>query len=636
MTTMPTITGSLAAFRGTFPGNSRSIENPNEPLYDPKNWLAEAFGAEESAAGVSVNSETALRYAPWWRGINLLSSDVGKLPLFVYRRVGAGKERDSSHQAYRLLRYTANDELMSAFTFKQTLTSHALSHGNGYAWIMRSGDARPQELIVLDPRQVMPLRENGRLWYAVRVGFEWRRVNPTEIFHIKGLSPDGLTGYSVYHKAKESIGEGMAAQEYGSRFFSNGARPSVVIEVPNGMGDDAQRSFLKQWERMHTGLESSHRTAILTNGAKVNAFSVNARDSQMHEIRKFNLVDIANWIGIPVHKVGGEGRTAYSSLEQENQAYLDESLDPWLVRWEDECREKLLTEEQKDNDTHTVEFLRQALVRADIVARYTAHNIAVRGGWESRDEVRSSENKAPLPDGQGSKFFAPLELQIVGEDQPKEVDDLPALLSITDAVVAGTLPPDSAKAMIGAAFPLLSPEQINQIVDPLEEAEPAEDRMEPPATGSVDTAEAEDPENDPEDIAEPTYDPQPDTMGIARRLVIEAARRACNHLQTHAVKRAKRTKEFPGDLNIDRPQDEERVSEILDAPVSLCQVMGSEHNPDYVSRFIVGEMKIELLAAVDVADVEARMSEFASTLPERVADLLLPKGSTDGTPLSAE
>jgi len=636
MTTMSTTTSSLAAFRGTFPGNSRSIENPNEPLYDPKNWLAEAFGAEESAAGVRINAEKALTYAPWWRGINLLSSDVGKLPLLVYRRNGPGKERDPQHQAYRLLRYRVNNELMSAFTFKQTLTSHALSHGNGYAWILRSGDARPQELIVLNPLDVIPFRENGRFWYGVRVGVEWRRINPTDIFHIKGLSPDGMRGYSVYAKARESLGEGLAAQEYGSRFFSNGARPSVVIEVPNGMSDDAQRSFLKQWERMHTGLESSHRTAILTNGAKVNGFSVNARDSQLHEIRKFNLVDIANWIGVPVHKVGGEGRTAYSSLEQENQAYLDESLDPWLVRWEDECREKLLTEEQKERDTHTVEFLRQALVRADIVARYTAHNIAVRGGWENRDEVRNSENKGPLPDGEGQKFFAPLELQVIGEDQPKEVDDLPALLSITDAVVAGTLPPDSAKAMIGAAFPLLSPDQINQIVDPLEEAEPAEDPIEQPAADSVDTVEAEDPEDDPAEPVDQSTDPQPDTTGIVRRLVIEAARRACNHLQTHAVKRAKRTKEFPGDLNIDRPQDEERVSEILDAPVSLCQVMGCEHNPDYVSRFIVGEMKIELLAAVDVADVEARMSEFASTLPERVADLLLPKGSTDGTPLSAE
>lgn len=625
MTTMSTTTSSLAAFRGTFPGNSRSIENPNEPLYDPKNWLAEAFGAEESAAGVRINAEKALTYAPWWRGINLLSSDVGKLPLLVYRRNGPGKERDPQHQAYRLLRYRVNNELMSAFTFKQTLTSHALSHGNGYAWILRSGDARPQELIVLNPLDVIPFRENGRFWYGVRVGVEWRRINPTDIFHIKGLSPDGMRGYSVYAKARESLGEGLAAQEYGSRFFSNGARPSVVIEVPNGMSDDAQRSFLKQWERMHTGLESSHRTAILTNGAKVNGFSVNARDSQLHEIRKFNLVDIANWIGVPVHKVGGEGRTAYSSLEQENQAYLDESLDPWLVRWEDECREKLLTEEQKERDTHTVEFLRQALVRADIVARYTAHNIAVRGGWENRDEVRNSENKGPLPDGEGQKFFAPLELQVVGEDQPKEVDDLPALLSITDAVVAGTLPPDSAKAMIGAAFPLLSPEQIDQIVDPLDEAEPQEETPEPagdPVNEPVDEpAEPEDPADTEDD---PPAPPVP-TTGIARRLVVEAVRRACNHLQTHAIKRVKRSKDFPGDLDADRTQDEARVAEIIDAPVLLCQAIGSEHSTAFASQFVLDEMRTSLSMATDVTDAELRMTTFVATLPERVADLLLPK-----------
>lgn len=617
MTTTTAQPDSLAAFRGVFPGETRSMENPNIPLYDPANWISEAFGATESAAGVSISAETALRYAPWWRGINLLSSDVGKLPLFVYRRVGAGKERDPSHQAFRLLRYTANNELMSAFVFKQTLTSHALSHGNGYAWILRSGDARPQELIVLDPFNVMPLRENGRLWYAVRVGFEWRRVNPTEIFHLKGLSPDGMVGYSVYRKAKESLGEGMAAQEYGQRFFSNGARPSVVIEVPQGMSDDAQQNFLRQWERMHTGLAASHRTAILTHGAKANAFSVNARDSQLHEIRKFNLVDIANWIGVPVHKVGGEGRTAYSSLEQENQAYLDESLDPWLVRWEDECREKLLTEEQKDRDTHTVEFLRQALVRADIVARYTAHNIAVRGGWENRDEVRSSENKAPLPNGEGQKFFAPLELQVIGESKPPAVDDAAAMLSITNEVIAGALPPDSAKTMLAVTFPLLTTTDINSIIDPLKTiAPPPLDPNEPP-------------------VSEPVTSPQP-TTGIVRRLVVEAVRRACNHLQTHAVRRAKRTTDLPGNLDIDRPNDEQRVSEIIDAPVVLCQSIGGEHDTVFAATFVLDEMRAALEVATDLTAVEARMTEFTSTLPERVADLLMPKGTNDGTPLSAE
>lgn len=614
-------------FSGWLPANQRSLENPSTSLSDPDEWLVESFGAEESASGGRVNAEIALRYAPWWRGINLISRDVGKLPLIVYKRVGAGKEADRTHFSFRLLRYRANDELLSAFTFKQTLQAHAMSYGNGYAWIRRDGGAKPLELIILNPFECWPFRENGRLWYAVRVGYEMRRVNPTEIFHIKGLSPDGLVGYSVYAKAKESIGEGQAAQKFGSTYFRNAARPSVVIEVPGTMNDEAQRKFREQWERMHTGLDNSHRTAILTNNAKINPFSANAKDSQLTEIRKFNLVDIANFIGVPVHKVGGEGRTAFASLEQENQAYLDESLDPWLVCWEFECREKLLTEDQKNNDTHVIEFNRNALVRADITARFNAYQIGIRAGIVCRDEVRAKENMNPLPDGEGQKFFAPLELQVIGDNQPPEITDVSAMMSITQSVVDGSVPHDSAKAMLSGAFPLLTPEQINQIIDPLE--------VKQTATGTM-------PEEPGE--AEPPQSPQP-SAAIVRQLVVDAARRACNHLQIHAIKRAKRATNFLADMDAEREQDIARVSEILVAPAQLCLSLRGEPIGDSAApQFVMDYLHATILDASEVAhshdelveQVEQRMADLTNTLPEMVANLMMPKGQFNGTPIPAE
>lgn len=632
-TTLSRISSYLS---GWLPRSQRTLENPSTPLSDPDGWLFEAFGAEDSASGVRVNAEIALKYAPWWRGINLISRDVGKLPLIVYKRVGAGKEVDRTHFAFPLLRYRANNELLSAFTFKQTLQGHAMSYGNGYAWIRRDGGAKPLELIVLNPLECWPFRENGRLWYAVRVGYEMRRVNPTEIFHIKGLSPDGLVGYSVYQKAKESIGEGRAAQEFGSRFFRNAARPSVVIEVPGTMTDEAQRKFRENWERMQTGLNNSHRTAILTNNATLKPISANAKDSDLTALRKFNLVDIANFVGVPVHKVGGEGRTAFASLEQENQAYLDESLDPWLVCWEFEAREKLLTEDQKNNDTHVIEFNRNALVRADITSRFNAYQTGIRAGIYNVDEVRSKENMNPLPDGKGQNFFAPLELQVLGDNEPPEVDDLPALLSITEAVATGAIPHDSAKAMLNAAFPLLSDSQINDIIDPIEVPEPDEPTDPPEVLGDI----------PPDDTMPPAPPPQP--TGAARRVIVDAMRRACTHLTIHAVRRAKRANNFLDSFESERSEDEARVSEIIDAPVELCvSIGGTPCDAVFVARMAMDEVKSALLTATEsvhtqdsrddlAASVETRMTALSETLPDMVADYLLLNGAHNGTSLSAE
>lgn len=380
---------------------SRATPTPENPRFNINSAEAwETFvGGEKSTTGVAVNYESALTYSPWWRGINLISRDVAKLPLMVYRRNGEGKDRDTEHAAYRLLRYKPNRE-MTAFVFRQTLQAHALNEGNGYAFIFRDGAGLPVELIPLPPDSVTPVRANGKLWYVLSVNGEQSRVDPTDILHIKGLGFDGLCGYSLWQKAKNSIGLGMASEEFGARYYSNGAEPRAVIEHPSKLSDKAAANLRASWNAMHQGLKNSHKVAILEEGMKLNGFSSNAKDAMLLETRQYQIRDVANWLGIPPHKLGDTTRTAFASLEQENQSYLDDALDPWLVNWEEECREKLLSEEEKTRDTHVIEFVRNALVRADLTARANYYRVALGGrAWMTQNEVRGRENLNPADGG---------------------------------------------------------------------------------------------------------------------------------------------------------------------------------------------------------------------------------------------
>lgn len=398
----------------------RSIENPAVSLDDPAAW--DLLGAEKTSTGVRVSRRTTLGYSPFWRGVNLISRDVAKLPLFVYKRIGDGKERDTVHPAYSLLRYKPNSE-MTSFIFRQVLQSHALVEGNGYAYIDRDGAGNPMELIPLDPTATYPIRENGRLWYVTQVGQKLRKLDPSNVLHIKGLGYDGLVGYSIIHMARESIGLGVALRDFGSRFFRANARPGVVLEHPAKISNEAAKRIRDSWNDMHAGIDNAHKTAILEEGMKLAVMSINARDSQLLESRQFEIREIANWFGVPPHKLGDTTRTAFASLEQENQSYLDDALDPWLVVWEEECREKLLTEREKESDSHVVEFLRQALVRANLKDRGAFYNTALQGGWMNRDEIRARESMNPLPNGEGKKFYTPLNVTTSGENPP---DDPPA------------------------------------------------------------------------------------------------------------------------------------------------------------------------------------------------------------------
>lgn len=399
-----------------------SIENPSTSLSDPAAWLFDSLGGQTSDSGMRVNQKTALTYSPLWRAVNVLSRDVAKLPLDVMKRIDGGKERDRAHPAHRLLRWRPNNE-MTAFTFKQILQAHALLQGNGYAAIIKNDAGDAIELIPLDPAKTYPVRRAGVLWYITTVNNKLVRMEPADVLHIKGLGFDGLCGYSVIALATNSIGLGMAAEKYQNMFFKNNARPSVIIEHPKTLDDKARNNLRASWDRMHSGLNNAHRAAILEEGMKISAFAMNARDAQLVDTRKLQVKAVSNWTGVPAHKLGDDGKTSFSSLEEENQSYLNETIDGWLIPWEEETREKLLTDHEKEADTHVTEFNRKALVRANMAVRGAFYVQATGGApWMTQNEVRRAESMVALEDPSANELHVPLNLAGADTSEPADGD----------------------------------------------------------------------------------------------------------------------------------------------------------------------------------------------------------------------
>ena len=387
-------------------------ENPQTDLSNPAAWLYNAMGGGASITGAVVNAKTALTLDTVWRAVNLISTDVGKLPLHIHRRLPGdrGKERATGHVAYQLLRHKPNRE-MTAKRFRETLQQHGLLHGNGYAYIFRDVRGRPQELIPLNPTATVPVRVNGDLHYVTQiatsttadgktpVGGEQRKLAAADVIHIAGLGWDGLAGHSWITMARESLGLGLAMRDHTARFFANGAEPGVVLEHPGKLSPEAAQALAKQWNDMHSGLNNAHKTAVLEAGMKANTIALNARDAQLIQGRQFSVNEVANWFSVPPHKLGAKIATSYKSLEQENLAYLTDTLDGWLVTWEEECRDKLLSDGEKTADTHIVEFERKALVRADLMTRAAYLRIALAGRpWLTPNEGRRIENLNTLDD----------------------------------------------------------------------------------------------------------------------------------------------------------------------------------------------------------------------------------------------
>lgn len=391
-----------------FRTETRSLENPATPI------SFDFLTATPTDSGVVVTERTALNIAAVYQAVNVLANDVSKLPLFLYRRLlDGGRERDKAHPTSFLLRHKPNQYLTSVI-FKKTLMQHALLWGNGYAAIFRDGAARPIELIILDPSRTYPVwNSKGELRYITTINNERRTLFPEDVFHLRGLAFDGIKGYSPVELARNSLALGVAAEKFGNKFFSNGAVATGVLSHPGVLKGQAAENLREEFEEKHRGLGQTLRTIVLQEGVKFQQLTIPNEAAQFLQTREFQKAEVASWFNLPPHKVGAGDRTSYASLEQENQSYLDASLDPWLIAFEEECWDKLLTEEEKHRDTHFVEFLRDALLRTDLPTRYESYATGIQWGILSPNEARRLENKPPRGP-EGDEFVRPVNMAPAG------------------------------------------------------------------------------------------------------------------------------------------------------------------------------------------------------------------------------
>jgi len=377
-------------------GESRaSAENPSvSPTWD------NVIGGSQTG---TINLDAALTVSGFFRGVNLISRALGKVPVLTYERTKSGKERAITHPAYWLLK-TQPNERQTPMVFKQTIIAHALVKGGGYAWIERDGAAKPLSLNILDPDRTMPVlvtkNKKSKLWFVTEVTTaqgetKTVKLRSSDVFHVPGLGWDGLNGWSLLQYGATSIGDAKNTMDFTKRFFENNTHMGVVLTIPDttDLSVEARKELREGWNRMQQGIDSVAKTAVLHQGITATQMQLNAKDAQLLESKQFSLRDLANWFSLPSHKLGGNTTTSYNSLEQENQAMLDEAYDPWMVTFEQECNKKLLTEAERATDSHFCEFLRIALVRLDAKTRAEVYAKGLAGApWLTIDGVRSAEN----------------------------------------------------------------------------------------------------------------------------------------------------------------------------------------------------------------------------------------------------
>ena len=391
---------------GIFSGLFRSRDKPTDSTVGSRY----AFYMGGSSSGKVVTERSAMQMTAVYACVRILSEAIAGLPLHMYRyKDDGGKEKALDHPLYLLLHDEPNPE-MSSFVFRETLMTHLLLWGNAYAQIIRNGKGEVVALYPLMPNKMTVSRdETGQLYYTYQKSQEELpkdntytvTLHPSDVLHIPGLGFDGLVGYSPIAMAKNAIGLAIATEEYGSKFFANGAAPSGVLEHP-GTIKDPQR-VRESWMSQFGGSANSNKIAVLEEGLKYTPISISPEQAQFLETRKFQIDEIARIFRVPPHMVGDLDKSSFSNIEQQSLEFVKYTLSPWISRWEQAIHRSLLLPSEKPR--YFARFNVEGLLRGDYQSRMNGYAVARQNGWMSANDIRELENLDRIPTELGGDLY---------------------------------------------------------------------------------------------------------------------------------------------------------------------------------------------------------------------------------------
>jgi HK97 family phage portal protein len=401
------------------------------------------FGGQSTLAGAHINEGNALGVTAVYQCVRVITDAIGQLPLCIYEAIEEGARKAEDHPLYRLF-HTAPNPLMPPSVFKKTMQGHLCLWGNAYAEIERNGGGKVIALWPLRPDRMRLQLFNRKIYYYYTTPDGSER-QLTDVLHLRGLSSDGLIGYSPISIHREKMGLTKASMEYRSRFFANNAQPGGALRTQKQLGDVAYNRLEKFWEGKHGGLSNAGRVAILEEGLEWQSIGMPAKDMEYILGEEHEKADIAGIFGVPPYLIGllKPGTVSFASVEQQALDTISHCVTPYVVNWEECLNLALLTPtEQK---IFFVKFALNALMRGDSESRARFYTQLFNIGVFSQNDILQLEDRNTIG-ALGDRRYVPLNMIPV---------------DLVDEVVKAKLQPPAAPANNPAPGQPAAPAQLN-------------------------------------------------------------------------------------------------------------------------------------------------------------------------------
>ena len=392
-----------------------SPENPSSPLW-PTSWLTDSFSSND--AGVQLSELNSRSASGVLACVRVISEAAAAYPKEIYQDLPDGKRLAKEHSLYSIINGPPNPQ-MTNFVFWVGIVSQACIWGNGYAEIQRDGANRAVALWPLPSGQTYPKRINGILTYettATPTGAP-RSIRPENIIHLPFLSFDGLQGYSPIQLRRQGLALSMAAERFGAMLFGKGARPSGVLQTTESLTPEKKASMRESWQQGTSG-SNAMGVALLEPGVTFKALTIDPKDAQFLETRKYQLEEISRDFRVPAHMIGLLERATHSNAEQLGYDFSTYTMLAWVLMIEQELNRKLFAGKffcKLDMDI---------FLRGDFETRMAGYQIMRNCGVLHANNICGLEAWPLIPDEEGGNIRI-VPLNMISLEQLKKQEDEP-------------------------------------------------------------------------------------------------------------------------------------------------------------------------------------------------------------------
>lgn len=368
----------------------------------PQDLYKELLGRASAKSGVVVNYKTAMEASTALACAKVIAEGIAQVPFKLFKeRPNGGMDAAKNHGMYDLLANKPN-EWQTSFELREMIGFHLAFMQNAYVYKVRGLRGQIVELLPFEPNLVTVKRSKdwGRTYLVTTLGGQIE-VPSKDMWHLRGLSWDGISGIPGVRLAREAIGLALATEEHGARMFSNGAKPGGVLSTDGTLKEDQIKLLRESWDQAQGSNSNAYKTAILFGGLKFQPMAMTGVDSQHLEQRRFQVEEICRFFRVMPIMVGHADKSAtYASAEQMFLAHVIHTMMPWYARIENSADVNLLSDSDRLGGGYYTKFMASALLRGSHKDRSEYFKAALGAGgspaWMTQDEVRALEEMNPM------------------------------------------------------------------------------------------------------------------------------------------------------------------------------------------------------------------------------------------------